>query len=448
MSNPPADLAQILRRSIPERASLCVALSGGRDSSVLLHALAGLRDEAGWQLRAVHVNHGLQPAAGDWARHCGEFCAALGVPLAVRQVVPLTDAGHGLEAAARDARYAALAAELRSGEWLLLAHHEDDQLETVLLHLLRGSGVSGLAGIPAGSDFAGGRLCRPLLGVSGATIEAYARRHALAWIEDPSNADVLLDRNFLRARVIPPLRLRWPAAARAAGRSARLAAEAAELLADLARIDAEAVVQGETLGLEPFRDLGAARQRNLVRYLARQRGWPMPPEQRLAAGLQQLLGARPDRHPVLAWSGHSIRRFRERLYLVATDPAVAPVGSQAGSQAWSGEGSLQLGGLRGELRLQPAVGAGLAKRILDGGLQLAFRNGGEAMRGRGDAHHRTLKYLFQKHAIVPWMRSHIPLLYAGGELAAVADLWLAEWALARPGEPAVVVVWIGHAAIH
>lgn len=444
MSNPPADLAQILRRCIPDCASLCIALSGGRDSSVLLHALAGLREQAGWQLRAVHVNHGLQPAAGDWARHCREFCAALGVPLAVRPVVPLTDAGRGPEAAARDARYAALAAELRPGEWLLLAHHEDDQLETVLLHLLRGSGVSGLAGIPAGSDFAGGRLCRPLLGVSGASIEAYALRHALAWIEDPSNADVALDRNFLRARVIPPLRQRWPAAARAAGRSARLAAEAAELLADLARIDAHAVVQGDTLGLEPFRELGAARQRNLVRYLARQHGWPMPPEQRLDAGLQQLLRARPDRHPVLAWSGHSIRRFRERLYLVAADPTIAP----AGSQAWNGAGSLQLGGLRGELRLQPAAGAGLAKRILDGGLQLAFRNGGEAMRGGGDSHHRSLKYLFQKHAIVPWMRGHIPLLYAGGELAAVADLWLADWALARPGEAGVVVVWTGHAAIH
>jgi tRNA(Ile)-lysidine synthase len=444
MSNPPADLAQILRRSIPDHTALCVALSGGRDSSVLLHALAGLREAASWPLRAVHVNHGLQPAAGEWARHCGEFCTTLGVPLAVRQVVPLTDAGCGPEAAAREARYAALAAELRPGEWLLLAHHEDDQLETVLLHLLRGSGVSGLAGIPAGSEFAGGRLCRPLLGVSGADIAAYAQRHALVWIEDPSNADVALDRNFLRARVIPPLRQRWPTAARAAGRSARLAAEAADLLADLARIDAQAVLQGEIIELAPFRALDAARQRNLLRWLIRQRGWPMPPEPRLAAGLQQLLAARPDRHPVLAWSGHSIRRFRERLYLVAGDPAVAP----AAIRTWDGEGSLALGGLRGELRLQPATGAGLAGRILAGGLQLAFRNGGEALRGGGDAHHRSLKYLFQKHAVVPWMRNHIPLLYAGGELAAVADLWLADWALARPGEPGLMVVWTGHAAIH
>ncbi|MBM4220674.1 MAG: tRNA lysidine(34) synthetase TilS [Gammaproteobacteria bacterium] len=439
-----ADIQQALRQSIPDRASLCVALSGGRDSSVLLHALAGMRAEAGWQLRAVHVNHGLQPAAGDWVRHCEEFCATLGVPLAVRRVRPQTDGGSGIEAAAREARYEAFAAELGPGEWLLLAHHEDDQLETVLLHLLRGSGVTGLAGIPAGSDFAGGRLCRPLLGVSGASIAAYARLHALGWIEDPSNADVALDRNFLRARVIPPLRMRWPAAARAAGRSARLAAEAAELLADLARVDAQAVMQGETLNLEPFRGLGETRQRNLLRHLVRQRGWPMPPEQRLAAGLRQLLDARPDRHPVLAWSGHSIRRFRERLYLVEADPGVHP----DGSRSWNGEGSLQLGALRGELRLQPATGAGLARQVVDGGLQLAFRNGGEAMRSGGDAHHRSLKYLYQKHAVVPWMRSHIPLLYAGRELAAVADLWLADWAMARPGEPGALVSWTGHAAIH
>ena len=443
MSSPLADIPQSLREAFPGGASLCVALSGGRDSSVLLHALAGLRERTGWQLRAVHVDHGLQPAAAAWARHCAAFCASLGVPLRVRHVVPAIDAGRGLEAAARDARYAALGAELGPGEWLLTAHHQDDQLETVLLHLLRGSGVHGLAGIPSRSDFAQGRLCRPLLGVSCESIAAYAQEHALGWIEDPSNADTALDRNFLRARVVPALRQRWPAAALAAGRSARLAAEAADLLEDLARIDGDLVMQGETLSLPPFRELGAPRQRNLVRYLLRQRGWRMPPEQRLVAGLQQLVGARVDRHPVLAWSGYSIRRFRERLYFVADSPAV----DQAEPHVWSGEGVLQLGGPRGELRLQPTTGAGLAARIVGGGLQVAFRAGGEAMRSDGDAHHRTLKYLFQQHAVVPWMRSHIPLLYVDGELAAVADLWLADWAVAGPGEAGLLVAWDGHAAI-
>ena len=230
---------------------------------------------------------------------------------------------------------------------------------------------------------------------------------------------------------IPALQLRWPAAARAAGRSARLAGEAADLLEDLARIDAQAVMQGETLGLPPFRALSPARQRNLVRSLVRQRGWSMPPEQRLGVGLQQLLDARADRHPVLAWSGHEIRRFRERLYLVE----VGPAGSLAESHAWSGEGVLVLGGMRGQLRLQPATGAGLAAAGCGGGLQVAFRCGGEAVRSGGDAHHRTLKYLFQKHAVVPWMRGHIPLLYVGGELAAVGDLWLADWAMAGPVSP-------------
>ena len=443
MSSQLADIPQSLSQSIPDGNSLCVALSGGRDSSVLLHALAGLRDRSGWQLRAVHINHGLQSHADRWSRHCEQFCAELDVPLRVRPVVISRDAGHGIEAAAREARYSALRAEIRPGEWLLTAHHEDDQLETVLLHLLRGSGVSGLAGIPSGSDFAAGRLCRPLLGVSRASIEAYARVHALHWIDDPTNADIALDRNFLRARVVPALRLRWPTAARAAGRSARLAGEAANLLEDLAHIDELTVMRGETLSLLPFRTLGAARQRNLIRSLVRRRGWSMPPERRLRASLQQLLDARPDRHPVLAWSDYEIRRFREHLYLIEAGQTAG----LADSHVWSGEGELLLGGPRGRLRLQPTVGAGLASSALGGGLQVAFRTGGEAVQTSGDLHHRTLKYLFQKHAVVPWMRGHIPLLYAGGELVAVANLWLADWAIARPGEPGMVLVWEGHAAM-
>lgn len=443
MSRQLADIPQSLRQSIPDGTSLCVALSGGRDSSVLLHALAGLRARSRWQLRAVHINHGLQPGADAWGHHCEQFCNDLGVPLRVQRVVIPGGARRGLEAAARDARYAALRADLLPGEWLLTAHHEDDQLETVLLHLLRGSGVNGLAGIPSDSDFAAGRLCRPLLGVSRASIEAYAQAHALRWIDDPMNADIVLDRNYLRAELVPVLRRRWPAAARAAGRSARLAAEAANLLDDLAHIDQLSVMQGETLSLPSFRELSAARQRNLIRSLVRQRGWCTPPEQRLSAGLQQLLYARADRHPVLAWSHYEIRRFHERLYLIDAGTATG----LADSHVWSGEGELLLGGPRGRLRLQAESGAGLAVRILGSGLQVAFRSGGEAVRSSGDPHHRTLKYLFQKHAVVPWMRGHIPLLYVGGELAAVANLWLADWATAMPGEPGVVPVWEGHAAI-
>ena len=443
MSRQLADIPQSLSQSIPGGTSLCVALSGGRDSSVLLHALAGLRELTHWQLRAVHVNHGLQSRADEFARHCEQFCAELDVPLLVQQVVTPKDAGRGIEAAARDARYAALRAGIQPGEWLLTAHHEDDQLETVLLHLLRGSGVNGLAGIPSASDFAAGRLYRPLLEVSRVSIEGYARAHALRWIDDPMNADIALDRNFLRAEVIPALRQRWPVAARAAGRSARLAGEAANLLEDLARIDELAVMQGKNLSLPPFRALSTARQRNLIRSLARQRGWCTPPEQRLSAGLQQLLDARADRHPVLAWSDYEIRRFRERLYLIEVGVTVG----QAEGHVWSGEGVLMLGGMRGQLCLHEAVGAGLAARVAGRGLRVAFRAGGEAVRSGGDVHHRTLKYLFQKHAVVPWMRGHIPLLYVGGELAAVADLWLADWAMARPGELGVVPVWEGHAAI-
>jgi tRNA(Ile)-lysidine synthase len=197
------------------------------------------------------------------------------------------------------------------------------------------------------------------------------------------------------------------------------------------------------VGLPQFRALSPARQRNLIRSLVRRRGWSMPPEQRLGEGVQQLVDARADRHPVLAWAAYEIRRFRERLYLIEA----TPFADLAESHAWSGAGELQLGGPRGQLRLQPTTGAGLAVRCLKDGMTVTFRSGGEAIRGAGDPHHRTLKYLFQKHAVVPWMRGHIPLLHVRGELMAVGDLWLADWATAGPDEPGAVPVWEGHAAI-
>lgn len=446
----PDCVRQAIRRSLPEGAELCVAFSGGRDSTVLLHALAGLRDECRFVLRAIHVNHGLQAAAGEWAAHCVATAGRLAVACQVEPVAVRNQRGKGLEAEAREARYAALRQVLRAGEWLLTAHHADDQLETVLLHLFRGSGVSGLAGIPRDVAFGAGRLSRPLLDVAGEVLAVYAAEFLATgdpgWLTDPMNADLRHDRAFVRHAVTPVLRQRFPAAANAIARTAALAAEASGLLDDLARLDAHDAVAGDRLAVAAIGRLDPPRQRNLLRVLVRDRGWATPPERRLREGLAQLLAAAPGRQPVLAWGGHEIRRFRGHLHLL---PVAVPVPDAPAPPARWREGErLDLGGVRGELALQSGTGAGaLAPGIAAAGLEVAFRGGGERVRPGTDRHHRTLKYLFQSRAIVPWMRGHVPLVFARGQLAAVGDLWVADWAAAPPGETGVRIVWTGHAPI-
>jgi len=228
-------LAAVLRRlDLTPATPLKIAYSGGLDSHVLLHALSRLRDD-GWRLSALHVDHGLQPAAGAWARHCEQVCRELALPITIERIEVRGIREHGLEAAARRARYACLARHVGPGEVLLTAHHQDDQAETLLLQLLRGSGVHGLAAMPAIAAFTAGRHARPLLEFPRRALLAYATAAGLKWIEDDSNRDDRLARNFIRNRLTPVIEERWPGAARRLGRSARHAAEAAALLDEIAR---------------------------------------------------------------------------------------------------------------------------------------------------------------------------------------------------------------------
>jgi len=442
-----AELSRALAGELAAAVPLAVAFSGGRDSSVLLHALAALRaDYPALRLRALHVEHDLQPAAPAWAAHCAQFCAQLAVPFAHLRVQVPRAAGRGLEAAARTVRYAALRAALQTGECLLTAHHAGDQLETLLMHLRRGSGVDGMAGIPARSDFPPGTLLRPLLGVAPASIEDWAVAAGIRYIEDPSNLDPAVDRSYLRGTVVRALSGRWPDFAAGAAASARRLAEAASLLDALAAGDAQACqVERGRIELAAFAALEPARQRLLLRFLCRREGLALPPRSTLEAGLPMLLAAAWDRNPRLDWPGGELRRWRGRLYLAAPLPVprAAP-----GNLLLRLDAPLQLGPPRGQLRLRPAAGAaGLAGALAAGGLAVRFRAGGESLRPAGDAHQRTLKQLWQGFGLVPWMRGHVPLLYAGNRLVAVADLWLAADACAAPGEAAFAVEWRDHAPL-
>lgn len=292
----PAQVGDFLADRVPEGARLCVGLSGGCDSVVLLHVLAGSR----WagRLSAMHVHHALSPNAGYWADFCRDVCGQLGIPLDIAHVSVPLNSRDGLEAAARAQRHAALAA--CGANVLLLAHHRGDQAETVLFNLLRGAGVTGAAGIPAERPAAGMTILRPLLGVSRAAIEVYARACGLHWIEDESNADQRHSRNFLRHSVMPRLTQRFPAAEAMLAQAAAHFAEADGLLGDLAAQDWQAVAGGgDSADVLALRALPQPRLKNLLRWRLRVLGWRTPAAARLDEFVRQLQSAAADRHPAL-----------------------------------------------------------------------------------------------------------------------------------------------------
>ncbi len=417
-----------------------VAFSGGIDSTVLLHALASAKALCKVPLVAVHVDHGLHADSAAWDTQCRAVAQSLGIEYFSRKAhVSRSDPG-GPEAAARDARYAILGGLLQQNDWLISAHHENDQAETLLLNLLRGSGLTGIAGIAPVREFGPGYLVRPMLGISGATIRAYADRHCLSWIDDPSNTDTTFDRNFLRQKILPVLAARWPAVATRLRQSADLAAEASELLAELADIDIAASPAADRLDIRALSLLSRARQRNLIRQAVRRVGLPAPPATRLYQAVHELIPARSDAQPLVAWDGAEIRRYRDHLYILTP---LAEVPKDPVTRL-SPEHALDLGVGQGSLVLQLADGVGIDRSVAAQGLEVRYRKGGEEIALPGQPHRHKLKNLLQDRGVVPWMRERIPMLYSAGRLVAVADLWVAAEFL---GEGGYSVHWIDRPAL-
>lgn len=313
----PGALAESLQRLIPAwpDASLCVALSGGVDSVALLHAAREAASRhGGLRLRALHVDHGLQAASGEWAAACRQLCERLAVPCRVLELGLAVRKGESVEAEARRERYDALAAALEPGEYLLTAHHADDQLETVLLQLFRGAGVAGLAAMPESARLGPGHHLRPLLQVPRSGLVGYAEALGLRWIEDPMNRESRFDRSYLRHEVLPAILARWPAAARTVGRGARHFAEARGLLESLAEIDAARFLDDEgTLAVAGLLQLPHARRVNVLRWWIVRQGLGLPSAARLESIIRDVLPARPDAHPVVTWPTGEVRRRKGRL---------------------------------------------------------------------------------------------------------------------------------------
>ena len=418
---------------------LCVALSGGIDSVVLLDVLHGLRSHRRLRLVAAHVHHGLSPNADSWRDFCAGLCARLDVPL--RCLMVQVDRAHpqGIEAAAREARYAALRSV--GADWLMLGHHQDDQAETVLFRLLRGTGVRGAAGMRVlgdGPGEGGARVMRPLLGVRRDRIRAHAEARALAWVDDESNADTRFSRNRIRCELLPVLENAFPAGVPMLARAADHFREAEGLLQALARIDSgrcavspatECAVWHSTA----LATLDDARLCNLLRDAMRAMGAEVSARTRLTEALRQWRAGsgRPLR---VSLGSVSLCEYRGRTWLEQNVcETSAPV-------RWRGEEVLRWGGTA--VRFAIHKGEGLACARLDGAVvELSARWPGLVMRVRPGGPHRTFKNLCQEAGVPAWMRSGLPVLRVEGEAVWVGGIGTSAEYQCAPGDEGIVVSW-------
>jgi tRNA(Ile)-lysidine synthase len=428
-----------LLEHVPHGARVTLGLSGGVDSVAALDLLARCAPEHPFKLACLHVNHGISPNAARWARFARAAARRYGLRCSVKVVDLAPHRRLGLEGAARAARYAAFARA--DADFVVLAQHRDDQAETVLLQLLRGAGLPGLAAMPVIRDQTGGdapRLLRPLLDATRAEIEAYARERGLAWVEDESNADERRPRNRLRHRVMPLLRELHPDPAASLARSAAHIAEAEALMQALAAIDARAATRDGRLRVSALARLPRPRAKNLLRWWLSTAGGTTPDSAQLDELLRQLLTARSDGVVRVAAAGIEIRRFRGTVWAVA--PAVKVRGDWR--SRWDGRRTWPLPELGGVLRFKPAASAGLsAAALARGPVEVRVRAGGERFQPDARRPRRTLKHLLQEAGVPPWEREALPLVYCGGALAFVPGIGIAAALQAGPRERGMVLSW-------
>jgi len=422
---------------------LVAGLSGGVDSVVLLDILARVARKLRCRLSALHVNHQLSPNARRWEAFCGRLCHALRIPF--RSVKVDVQRGDSIEAAARAARYAVFARQ--ECEYIVLAHHRDDQVETLLLQLLRGAGVKGLAAMPLlriqdpGSRILNPGILRPLLDVTREEILEYARDRGLEWIEDESNQDMYFLRNFVRHEVLPVIARRFPAYRATLARAAGHLAEAARVLDELASADAAGELADGTLSIAALRRLPPARGRNLLRYFLASRGVTMPGTERLDEALRQALTAKQDARVLVELGDFTLRRHAGRLHLVRTRGA-PPAHYE---KLWRGEKKMALPELGGVLTLARATGAGISLSRLGGGVvTIRLRRGGERLQPNCRRPRRSLKNLLQEARMPPWQREYIPLIFCGGKLVWAARIGVDCAFQAAAGEAAVEPTWSIH----
>jgi len=432
----------VLKLDIGDRRQrFYIGYSGGVDSHVLLHCCASITQIKS-RITAVYIHHGLQSEADAWARHCEKTANDLELEFLALRVNAKSVPGESPEEAARNARYAALKSLMNADDVLLLAQHREDQLETVLLQLFRGSGLRGLSGMPECQAFGPGFMLRPLLNTPKQAISDYAQAHQLSWVEDPSNKSNDYDRNFLRNAVVPLLKQRWPALDKTVSRSAQHCADAQVLVDEVSDELFDAVFNpaDKTLSISRLMEHHSHQQQLIIRHWFRHRGLKMPSQAKAGRILSEVVAATGHRDPVLSGQGYSIRRYRNKLYCLANLPGAdlhLPEGHQAGrpdsnqtiqsaqqSRVWPmGQTSISITNNQ-TLAYKLSSKGILHEQWQAANVEVRFRQGGEKIRLPGRAGHHSLKNLFQEAGIPPWERDVMPLIYLDGQLAVVGDLWI------------------------
>lgn len=407
-----------------------VAYSGGLDSHVLLHTLAALAKHHPISVKAVYVHHGLSPNASAWAAHCAAVCRELGVDFIQKNLCIDKKTGESIEALAREARYLALQKLMTENSVLVTGHHQDDQAETLLLQLIRGSGLKGLSAMPIVKPFAKGVHGRPFLMMARATMQAYAEKNQLTWIEDESNHERRLARNFLRHEIFPLLKTRWPSVTATLTRAAEHCAEAQAFVDQVIHKDLDRCLSGADgigLSVTALQTFSSTRQRHILREWLARKHYPIPPVAKMQAIQTNGLQAATDRFPCITWGGVELRRYQDVLYvmkcLVAHDTTKR--------YGWRLDTELRIPGV-GRLQAHKANLVSLKLGVQQ--VEVRFRQGGEVCRLPGRACHHALKKLFQQWKIPPWLRSRTPLLFVGEELVAVPGYYLHQDYISQAGE--------------
>ena len=453
-----ARMAAQLKDAVKPSDRLVVGLSGGADSMALLDCLRRAAHGLRFRLSALHINHQLSPNAARWSAFCRRLCRERGIPF--ESVKVTVRRGDSLEAAARAERYAVYARQ--DCDYVVLAHHRDDQVETLFLQLLRGAGVKGLAAMPLvrtedrGSRIEGrtsarsGRelnpqstihnpgILRPLLDVTRQEILEYAKKRKLKWVEDESNQNIYFQRNFIRHEVLPAIARRFPTYRTTVARSARHLAEAARLLDELAAADGAGYMNDGAVNVAALRRLTPARARNLLRYFLAVYGISMPGTERLEEALRQALHARQDARVRVDLGGFELHRFLGRLHVAPRLPAVR----KEYTRRWRGERTLALPDLGGVLAMTRSRGQGVSlERLRGGAVTIRVRRGGERLQPDCRRPRRSLKNLLQEQKVPPWQRGRLPLIFCGEDLVWTAGVGVDCKYQAAGGEPAIRPLW-------
>ena len=433
------NIEEILKQQIQAHSikKICVSLSGGVDSIVLLYALNQCL-EKGCLIRAIHINHNLAKDSQDWADFCKRTCDRIQIQIDIHSIKVKTTEGFGIEAAARKARYQKLQRSIQEGEWLMTAHHQEDQLETILLRMARGTGIEGLQGIQKQFNFGKGKILRPLLNVSKSEVLAYARKNNLDWVEDASNQETYFDRNFLRMNIIPKLKERWPAFSSSVSRLSNISNQTSTLLKELAQQDLGSNYPIKNLDIDILKNKSNGRVINIIRFLILKNEMSVPSMKVLNSGVNILLNPKSV-NPTMVWNNYCIKRYVDKLYFLKLSELQPNQSNKL--MHWSIDEPLILDENGSSLAAIMAIGKGLSLKKCNKNLDVQFRKGGESIRPVGHKITKKLKKLFQEDHILPWTRDKIPLLYKKNELIGVGDLWFNQNYIASEEENGFLVNW-------